>query len=109
MHGPIISYIDEQAAHSFARALGRPRPGRLVDARPSSGVLGELGVHVAAAARPRGGGGDQAGDDREGERLVQARAERVGDQVREEAAPGRARRLARGEQVCEDVRRRPAA
>ncbi len=24
VHGPIISYIDEQAAHSFARALGRP-------------------------------------------------------------------------------------
>ena len=25
VHGPIISYIDEQAAHSFARALGRSR------------------------------------------------------------------------------------
>ena len=24
VHGPIISYIDEQASHSFARALGRP-------------------------------------------------------------------------------------
>jgi len=24
VHGPIVSYIDEQAAHSFARALGRP-------------------------------------------------------------------------------------
>jgi Mechanosensitive ion channel len=25
VHGPIVTYIDEQAAHSFARALGRPR------------------------------------------------------------------------------------
>ena len=24
VHGPIISYVDEEAAHSFARALGRP-------------------------------------------------------------------------------------
>src|SRR3954452_16451231 len=58
-----------------------------------------LAVRVAAAAQQRGRGGDQAGEDREGERGVQAALERAGDEVREEAAPGQRRPVVRGQRA----------
>jgi hypothetical protein len=48
-----------------------------------------VAIVIAPAAHQRSRGGDQAGDDREGERLVQACAERPRDQVREERASGK--------------------
>src|ERR1700689_1890550 len=58
------------------RVVGARRRGDLLD------------VLVLAAAQQRGAGSDQAGDDGEQERLVQARAKRRGDQLRKERAPG---------------------
>ena len=49
------------------------------------------GVVIPAASQQRCGRGDQAGEDREGERLVQAAAKRRGDQVGKERAPGERR------------------
>src|SRR6185437_9610423 len=47
-----------------------------------------LGMLVAAAAQERRRGGNEAGEDRERERLVQAGAEGPGDEVREERRAG---------------------
>src|SRR3954454_19928796 len=47
-----------------------------------------LAVVEAAAAQQRGRRGDEAGDDRERERRVQAIAERTRDELREEAGTG---------------------
>src|SRR3954453_15229996 len=56
-----------------------------------------LVADLAAAAHQRRDGGDQAGDDRERERGVQAVAERRGDQVGEEPRPGEQRVVVRRE------------
>src|SRR5271166_229819 len=60
-------------------------------------------IVITPAPQQRRAGGDQAGDDRERERLVQARAERRGDQVREERAP-RDRRVVHRREQAERVR-----
>jgi hypothetical protein len=54
--------------------------------RPDLGSAGFRGDD-ASASRPRGCGGEEAGCDRERERLVQAVLEGCRDEVREEAAP----------------------
>src|SRR6202050_1546192 len=75
----------------LCRVVGTRRRGDLLD------------VLVLAAAQQRGAGGDEAGDDREQEGLVQARAKRRGDQLREEREPGE-RPAAGGRQRGEHMR-----
>src|SRR5262245_42997487 len=60
-------------------------------------------VGGAPAAHRRRRGGDQARHDREGERVVQAVAERLRDQIREERVPGEHHSVV-GADACERLR-----
>src|SRR5438067_1404197 len=72
--------------------------------RPTRGAEGRLvGMPVASATHQRCGRGDEAGDDRERERLLKSRAEWRRDEMREERPPGDGR-LRVGAQAGEHVR-----